>query len=116
MCELVCDENWVCWIECTDYQARSSGIAKFVIGRWDATIKEGSVQPPSGWEYRLVPNNPNHGNELHLIPPEPKTAHFRETFRFDSDDKNVEAFQWRTEEAGTRLLKEQGHIKLKKSY
>jgi hypothetical protein len=119
MCEIVCDANWQCSIQCTDYQARSSGIGKFVIGRWGVTIKEHSVRPPAGWEYRLVPNNPKHpeyGNELHLIPDETITSRFTETFCFETDEKEkeVEAFVWETREAISRALKERGHIKLLK--
>jgi hypothetical protein len=117
MCEIVCDENWVCGIECTDFQVRSSGIAKFVIGKWGATIKEGTVTQPEGWDYRLVPNNPRRpedGNELHLIPPETLTQGFNATFSFESEDKEVQAFVWETREAVSRELKERGHIKLLK--
>ena len=118
MCEIVCDENWNCWIECTDYQLRSSGVNKFVIGRWGVTIKAGSVIVPKGWEYQLVPNNPNHpeyGNELHLIPDETRTSGFRESFCFETDEarKEVEAFVWEAREAISRELKERGHIKLR---
>jgi hypothetical protein len=95
---------------------RSSGTAKIVIGRWRTVITD--VHPPDGWTYNLVPNPkfPTYGNEVHLIPPDVITSAFKATFSLQTADQEVEAFQWRTEEAETRLLKEQGHIKRKNSY
>jgi hypothetical protein len=122
MCEIVCNENWECWIECTDYQARSSGIAKFVIGKWRATIgddvhvpePEDTEQGQRVWSSYIVPNNtPNDGNELHLVPSIPITMEGKWQFSFktNASPNEVGGFTWETREVESRELKERGHIK-----